>query len=80
MFCRLTHDVGVPMAELLPVEPQLAAALLRAGALGCASEVAAVAACLSVQRVWYGNSRSAALKAAQLRFAAAEGARPAPRM
>ena len=60
------------MAEL-PLEPQLAAALLKAGALGCSSEVAAIAAMLSVRSIWYGAPRSAQLRQARMRFAVAEG-------
>ena len=60
------------MADI-PLDPQLSAALLKAGELGCSSEAAAVAAVLSVQSIWYGSPKSAALKDAQMRFAVAEG-------
>jgi HrpA-like RNA helicase len=42
---------GRKMARL-PLEPPLAAALLAAGGLGCAGDAAAVAAMLSVDRVF----------------------------
>lgn len=61
----------------LPLEPQIAAALVAAGAAGCAAEVAVVAAVLCVRSIWYGSPRSAALREAQMRFAVAEGAAPA---
>ena len=62
------------MAEL-PLPPQLAVAVLRAGALGCSSEVATLAAILCVTSVWYGAPRSKALRSCKLRFAVAEGTR-----
>lgn len=61
------------MAEL-PLAPQLAAAVLKSGDLGCSSEVATIAAVLSVHSIWYGSSRSASLRDARLHFAVAEGA------
>ena len=70
---RLTGNVGTTMAAL-PLDPQIAAALVAAGDAGCASEAAVVAAVLSVRSIWYGNPRSTALREAQMRFAVAEGA------
>jgi ATP-dependent RNA helicase DDX35 len=73
MKCRLTSAVGAKMAEL-SLPPPVAAALLKAGELGCSSEVATVAAILQVQSIWYGAPHSKALRECKLRFAAAEGA------
>ena len=50
-MCRLTQPRGVQLAEL-PLPPSLGAALLAAAETGCAREVAAVAALLSVRSVW----------------------------
>lgn len=69
---RLTADVGLRLAEL-PLEPQLARALLASGELGCSEEVATIAALMSVRTVWAGAPHSQAFVRARSRFAVAEG-------
>ena len=51
-LCRLTRPLGLQISEL-PLDPRLSAALLAAGRLGCAGDVATVAAMLCVQGVWF---------------------------
>ena len=58
--CRLTQPQGVQMAEL-PLPPSLGAALLAGAETGCAREVAAVAALLSVRSVWVNRRGEEAL-------------------
>lgn len=68
---KLTRPLGVRMAEL-PVEPNLARALVAGAEAGCGEEIATVVAMLSVQSVWaHGDSKI--LDAAKSRFAVAEG-------
>ena len=75
-MCRLTIDVGVKMSEL-PLDPRMAAALLRAARTGCSEEVAAIAALASVRSVWAG-ARSRAAREARAKFTVAEGAPRTP--
>ena len=63
--CRLTRPLGLQISEL-PLDPRLGAALLAAGRLGCAGDVATVAAMLCVQGVWFtGGGDRRALEAAK---------------
>ncbi len=67
--CRLTRPLGLRLSEL-PLDPRLGAAMLAAGPLGCAGDVATVAAMLCVQGVWFtGGSDRRALEAAKGRCA-----------
>lgn len=70
--CRLTHDVGLKLAEL-QLEPRLGAALLASGKLGCSEEMCTIAAIMSVRSIW-AASKSKAFHAARQKFAVAEGA------
>ncbi|KAK9844106.1 hypothetical protein WJX81_004664 [Elliptochloris bilobata] len=70
---RLTRPLGLRISEL-PLDPRLGAALLAAGRLGCAGDMATVAAMLCVQSVWFaGGGERRALEAAKEKFAVAEG-------
>lgn len=69
--CRLTHDVGLKLAEL-QLDPRLGTALLAAAKLGCSEELCTIAAIMSVRSIW-AASKSKAFHAARLKFAVAEG-------
>lgn len=67
--CRLTWPLGLQISEL-PLDPRLGAALLAAGRLGCAGDVATVAAMLCVQGIWFtGGGDRRALEAAKAKCA-----------
>ena len=60
---RLTKPIGERLAEL-PLDPRLGRALLASADLGCAQEVAAICAILSVQSIWFaGHGQTALLEA-----------------
>lgn len=49
---QLTTPIGLQLAEL-PIEPQMGRALLAAVEMGCADDVVTIAACTSVDNIWY---------------------------
>ncbi len=64
-MARLSRPLGQQLAEL-PLDPRLGAACIAAGRLGCAAELATIAALLSVQVVWAGaQGERRALEAAK---------------
>ena len=72
---QLTRPVGMQLAEL-PVEPQMGKALLVAAAMGCAEDVATIAACTSVENLWHRDSRNVRVEEFEERralFAVGEG-------
>ena len=68
---RLTTPLGVRMSEV-PLDPQMARALLAGAERGCAVEVATVVAMLSVESVW-AHAESKVMDAAKRRFSVAQG-------
>lgn len=65
--CKLTHSIGMHMAEF-PIEPTIAGMLLNAGEAGCTEEMLTIAAMLSVAAPFHRNS-----SAAQRAFAVSQG-------
>lgn len=67
------QDIGLPLSSL-PLDPALGRCLLKAGQLGCAEELATMAAMLSVGGIWWGGSGARRQQdAARAKFAVAEG-------